>query len=86
MDERRTNGSRRRAARGGRRAALERRAHRAPRRLRVLERWRGLRLAEIIEVLDVGPSEAICSLVVAVKEGADAVEDWLVEHEVPEIH
>jgi hypothetical protein len=46
----------------------------------------GLRLAEIIEVLDVGPSEAICSLVVAVKLGADAVEDWLAEHEVPEIH
>lgn len=51
--------------------------------------WNGggaLRLAEIIEALDVGPSEAICSLVVAVKYGAAAVEDWLAEHEVPEIH
>jgi hypothetical protein len=51
--------------------------------------WNGgssLRLAEIIEVLDVGPSDAICSLVLAVKQGADAVEDWLTEHEVPEIH
>ncbi len=51
--------------------------------------WNGggaLRLAEIIEVLDVEPSEAVCSLVIAVKQGADAVEDWLSEHEVPEIH
>ena len=51
--------------------------------------WNGggsLRLAELIDVLDLGPSEAICSLLLAVKQGASAVEDWLTDHEVPEIH
>jgi hypothetical protein len=51
--------------------------------------WNGggsLRLAEVIHVLDLGPSEAICSLLLAVKQGASAVEDWLTDHEVPEIH
>jgi ABC-type transport system involved in cytochrome bd biosynthesis fused ATPase/permease subunit len=51
--------------------------------------WHGsspLRLAEIIETLDSEPSEAICSLLLAVKEGAGAVDDWLAERDVPEIH
>jgi hypothetical protein len=46
--------------------------------------WNGrgsLRLAEVVEVLDVEPSEAICSLVVAVKQGADAVAEWLADYE-----
>jgi hypothetical protein len=42
----------------------------------------GLRLADVIEFLDPRASEAICSLVVAVKRGAAAVDDWLAEHEV----
>ena len=51
--------------------------------------WNGegsLRLAEIVMHLDVEPSEAICALVVAVKQGSDAVDEWLEEYGAPEIH
>ena len=41
----------------------------------------GLRLADVIEFLDGSPSEAICSLVIAVKRGATAVDDWIAKHE-----
>jgi hypothetical protein len=42
----------------------------------------GLRLSEVVETLDVGPTEALCSLAVAVKGGADDVDDWLFEYGV----
>jgi hypothetical protein len=42
---------------------------------------RSLSLAEILETLDVEPSEMVCALLVAVKRGPDAVDDWLVEYE-----
>lgn len=38
----------------------------------------GLRLAEIIETLDVELAQAVCSLVISVKHGADHVDSWLV--------
>jgi hypothetical protein len=40
----------------------------------------GLSLAEVLERLDGEPAEALCFLVMASKYGADAVDDWLVEH------
>jgi hypothetical protein len=51
--------------------------------------WHGsssLRLTEIIETLDLDRSEAICSLLLAMKEGAAAVDDWLAEYDVPKMH
>ena len=44
----------------------------------------GLTLAEVIERLDGEPAEVLCFLVMASKYGADAVDDWLAEHERPE--
>jgi hypothetical protein len=41
----------------------------------------GVTLAEVLERLDSGPAETLCFLVLAVKYGTDAVDDWLVEHE-----
>jgi hypothetical protein len=41
----------------------------------------GLRLADVIEFLDPRPSEAIGSLVVAVKQGPAAIDDWIAEYE-----
>jgi len=46
----------------------------------------GLRLADVIESLDPRPSEAICSLVIAVKRGAAGVDDWIAEHEGEQRH
>ena len=48
--------------------------------------WNGsgtLRFAEIVESLDVEPCDAVCSLLVAVKYGSRAVDEWLSEHERP---
>jgi hypothetical protein len=42
--------------------------------------WNGqgsLRLVEVIERLDGDPAAALCALVVAVKNGPDAVDTWL---------
>jgi hypothetical protein len=41
----------------------------------------GVTLAEVLERLDSAPAEALCFLVMAVKYGTDAVDDWLAEHE-----
>lgn len=41
----------------------------------------GLRLAELIESLDASHCDALCALVVAAKYGADAIDEWLAEHE-----
>jgi hypothetical protein len=43
----------------------------------------GLTLAEVLERLDAEPAEALCFLMMASKYGADAVDDWLVEHGRP---
>jgi hypothetical protein len=40
----------------------------------------GLTVAEVLERLDTEPAEALCFLVMASRYGADAVDDWLVEH------
>jgi hypothetical protein len=41
----------------------------------------GVTLADVLERLDGEPAEALCFLVMASKYGADAVDDWLVEHD-----
>ncbi len=41
----------------------------------------GLRLTEVIDSLDVEAADALCSLLIAVKHGADAVDAWIVKHE-----
>jgi hypothetical protein len=41
----------------------------------------GVTLAELLERLDSTPTETLCFLVMAVKYGTDAVDDWLAEHE-----
>jgi hypothetical protein len=46
--------------------------------------WNGrgsLHLADVIEKLDARPTEALCSLIIAAKCGADDVDAWLAEHE-----
>jgi hypothetical protein len=52
--------------------------------------WQGrspLLLTEILETLDLERSEAICTLLLAMKRGRQAVDDWLTEHDVvPEMH
>jgi hypothetical protein len=40
----------------------------------------GLRLAEILETLDLQPTKAICALAIAVKHGAEHVDSRLVVH------
>lgn len=46
----------------------------------------GLRLAELVDVLDVEPAEAVCSLLIAVKRGADEVDAWLADYGIgPEL-
>ena len=41
----------------------------------------GLMLAEVLDRLDLELVEDLCFLVMASKYGADAVDDWLAEHE-----
>jgi hypothetical protein len=41
----------------------------------------GVTLAEVLERLDPESAEPLCFLVMAVKYGTDAVDDWLAEHE-----
>jgi hypothetical protein len=37
----------------------------------------GIALAEVVEKLDLRPAERLCSLVVAIKRGAQAIDDWI---------
>jgi hypothetical protein len=41
----------------------------------------GVTLADVLERLDSATAEPLCFLVMAVKYGTDAVDDWLAEHE-----
>jgi hypothetical protein len=38
----------------------------------------GIPLAEVVENLELKPAERLCSLVVAIKRGAQAIDDWIV--------
>ncbi len=45
--------------------------------------WNGdrkLALADVVEHLDGEPVETMCSLIVAMKRGAAAVDEWITEH------
>jgi hypothetical protein len=44
----------------------------------------GVTIVEVVERLDCEPAEALCFLMMASKYDADAVDDWLAEHERPE--
>lgn len=49
--------------------------------------WNGsgeLRLADVIERLDARPSAALCSLILAMKQGAAAVDEWLETYGIPD--
>jgi hypothetical protein len=41
----------------------------------------GVTLVEVLERLDSASAEPLCFLVMAVKYGTDAIDDWLAEHE-----
>lgn len=38
----------------------------------------GISLAEVVEKLELSPAERLCSLVLAIKRGAQAIDDWIV--------
>jgi hypothetical protein len=47
--------------------------------------WNGSRrlsMSDVIDHLDADHAEALCFLVMAIKHGADAVDDWLAEYSI----
>jgi hypothetical protein len=48
--------------------------------LAAFELWNGrggISLAEVVEQLELKPAERLCSLVLAIKRGAKAIDDWI---------
>lgn len=44
----------------------------------------GLRLAEIVQQLDARPTGVLCALMVALQQGAAAVDEWLDAYGIPD--